>query len=57
MQKHARFFIHQINAPKLLLLSLKVLLQKRGMGYAKVIHEKKKERKKGLRKNGQVSNI
>jgi hypothetical protein len=29
------------------------------MGYAKVIHEKEeeKERKKGLRKNGQVSEI
>jgi hypothetical protein len=39
-----RFPIHQINAPKFLLLSLKVSLQKRGMGYARDIH-KKEERK------------
>jgi hypothetical protein len=29
-----------------LLLSLKALLQKRGMGYAKVIHEKKRKKEK-----------
>jgi hypothetical protein len=56
-QKYARFSIYQINAPKFLLLSLKVLLQKRGMGYAKVIHKKKKERKKGLRKKWSVRDL
>jgi hypothetical protein len=55
-QKHTRFSIHQINAPKFLLQSLKVLLQKRGMGYAKVIREKKIKKKK-KRGWGQVSEI
>ena len=32
---------------KFLLLSLKGLLQKRGMGYAKVIHKNKERKKKG----------
>jgi hypothetical protein len=47
-----------INVPKFLLLSLKVLLQKRGMGYAKVIHKKKRKKEKmGSEKNEQVSEI
>jgi hypothetical protein len=33
-----------INAPKFLLLSLQVLLQKDACGYAKVIHEKREKR-------------
>jgi hypothetical protein len=45
-QKYARLSIYQINAPKFLLLSLKVLLQKRGMVYAKVIHEKRRNKEK-----------
>ena len=35
----------------------KVLLQRRGMGYARVIHIKEKEEKKSWEKNGQVSEI
>jgi hypothetical protein len=41
-----RFFIHQINAPRSCCYLSKVLLQKRDMGYAKVIHKEKKEEKK-----------
>ena len=53
-----RFPIHQINAPSSCCYLSKVLLQKRDMGYAKVIHKKRKEKKKReLRKNGQVSEI
>ena len=40
-----RFFHPPNKCFKFLLLSLKVLLQKRGMGYVKVIHKKKRERK------------
>jgi hypothetical protein len=36
---------------KFLLLSLKSLLQKRGMGYAKIIHKKRRRDKKRI-KNG-----
>ena len=43
---------HDINAPSSCCYLSKVLLQKRGMGYAKVIHKK---RKKQLRKNGYKS--
>ena len=50
-----RFLIHQINAPSTYWYLSKVLLQKRDIGYAKVIH-KKVEEKKEL-KNGQVSVI
>ena len=39
----------------LIAITQKVLLQKRSMGYAKVIH--KKEEEKELRKNRQVSEI
>ena len=39
----------------LIAISQKILLQKRGMGYEKIIHIKK--RKKELRKNGHVSEI
>ena len=39
-----RFFTHQINAPSSCCYLSKVLLQRRGMGYARVIH-KKRERK------------
>ena len=55
-----RFSIYQINAPSSCCYILKVLLQKRGMGYAKVIHKKrreKKERKKSGERNEQVSEI
>ena len=46
------FSIHQINAPKIFLLSLKTFIaEKEAMGYAKVIHKKRVE------KNGQVSKI
>jgi len=38
-------------------ISLKVLLQKRDMGYAKVIHKKRGGKRRELRKNGQVSEI
>ena len=48
-----RFSIHQINAPSSCYYLSKVLLQKRSLGYAKVIHKKKKKK----RKNGQVSEI
>ena len=41
-----RFFHPPNKCFKFLLLSLKVLLQKRGMGYAKVIHKKKREKRK-----------
>ena len=44
-----RFFIHQINAPSSYCYLSKVLLQKRGMGYAKVIHKKGKKEKKEKR--------
>ena len=46
----------KINAPSSCYYLSKVLLQKRGMVYAKVI-QKKRERKKELRKIGQVSEI
>ena len=51
-----RFSIHQINAPSSHCYLPKVLLQKRGMGYAKVIHKKiiKKEKKR-VEKNGHKS--
>ena len=39
-----------------MLLSLNVLLQKRGMGYAKVIHKKREEERR-IEKNGQVSEV
>ena len=39
-----RFFIHQINAPSSCCYLSKVLLQKRGMGYVKVIHKNKKKK-------------
>ena len=42
-----RFPIHQINAPSSCCYLSKFLLQKRGMGYAKVIHRKKREERKG----------
>jgi hypothetical protein len=42
-----RFFIHQINTPNSRSYLSKVLLQKRGMDHAK-------EKKKELRKNGQI---
>jgi hypothetical protein len=41
-----RFFIHQINTPSSRYYFSKVLLQKRGMSYAKVIHKKEREEKK-----------
>ena len=41
-----RFSIPQINAPSSYCYLSKVLLQKRGMGYAKVIHKKKKREKR-----------
>ena len=47
-----RFFIHQINTLNFCCYLSKVLLQKRGLGYAKVIHEKKNREK-----NEQVSEI
>ena len=40
-----RFSIHQINALSSCYYLSKVLLQKRGMDYAKVIHIKKKREK------------
>jgi hypothetical protein len=50
-----KFFIHQINALSSCRYLSKVLLLRRGMGYTKVIH--KKEKKKGIGKNGQVFEI
>ena len=48
-----RFSIHQINALSSCCYLSKVLLQKRGMGYAKVIH--KKSEKKKLKKMNKCS--
>ena len=45
-----RFSIHQINALSSCQYLLKVLLQKRGMGYAKVIQKKKEEKKRSEKK-------
>jgi hypothetical protein len=45
-----RFSIHQINAPSSCYYLSKVLLQKRDMGYAKVIHKKMEERKNNFEK-------
>jgi hypothetical protein len=39
-----RFFIYQINAPSSCCYLSKVLLQKEVCSYAKVIHEKRKEK-------------
>ena len=44
-------FIHQINTLSSCYYLSKVLLQKRGMGYGKVIHKRKRERKKRVEKN------
>ena len=56
-QKNLDRFIHQISAPKFLLLSLKVLLQKRDMGLCNKLFMKK-ERKKELKKmDAKVSKI
>jgi hypothetical protein len=56
-QKNRLDRISTKNAPSSCCYLSKVLLQKRSKGYAKVIHNKKKKRKKELRKNGQVSEI
>ena len=44
--KNALQDIHKINAPSSCCYLSKVLLQKRGMGYAKVIHKKRRIEKK-----------
>jgi hypothetical protein len=44
-----KFFIHQINAPSSCRYLSKVLLLRRGMGYAKVIH-KKREKERNRKK-------
>jgi hypothetical protein len=49
------FFIHQIDAPKFLLISLSVVTEKRHRAMQKLF--KKKEKKKRVEKNGQVSEI
>jgi hypothetical protein len=55
--KHKKYTLQdipQINTPISCCYLSKVLLQRRGSGYAKVIHEKKRKER---RKNGQVSEI
>ena len=41
----------KINAPSSCYYFSKVLLQKRGMGYAKVIHKKERKKKRRVEKN------
>jgi hypothetical protein len=41
----------------LVAISLKFYYRKEEWGYAKVIHKKRRKKKKELRKNGQVSEI
>jgi hypothetical protein len=40
-----RFFIYQINTPSYYCYLSKSFMQRRGMGYAKVIHKKRAEKK------------